>query len=54
MRPCYHHEGDVQECADGEPDRLAIGLKVTLEFRQIQKAGGSGMVAYGYEAAPES
>ncbi len=41
------------QIADCEPERLAIGLKVTLEFRKIQEAGESGVLAYGYKAVPE-
>lgn len=41
------------QIADCEPERLAIGLSVTLEFRKIQEAGESGVLAYGYKAVPE-
>lgn len=40
------------QIADCEPESLAIGLKVTLEFRKIQEAGESGVLAYGYKAVP--
>ncbi len=41
------------QIADCEPERLAVGLPVTLEFRRIQEAGESGVLAYGYKAVPE-
>ena len=41
------------QIADCEPERLKIGLPVTLEFRKIQEAGESGVIAYGYKAVPE-
>ncbi len=41
------------QIADCEPERLAIGLKVSMEFRRIQEAGESGVLAYGYKAVPE-
>ena len=41
------------QIADCEPERLKIGLKVTLEFRKVQEAGESGVIAYAYKAVPE-
>lgn len=41
------------QIADCEPERLKVGLAVTLEFRKIQEAGESGVIAYGYKAVPE-
>ena len=41
------------QIADCEPERLEIGLSVTLELRKIQEAGESGVLAYGYKAVPE-
>ena len=41
------------QIADCEPERLKIGLPVTLEFRKVQEAGESGVIAYGYKAVPE-
>ncbi len=41
------------QIADCEPQRLKIGLPVTMEFRKIQEAGESGVIAYGYKAVPE-
>ena len=32
---------------------MAVGLPVSLEFRRIQEAGESGVLAYGYKAVPE-
>jgi len=40
------------QIADCEPHRLKIGLEVTIEFRKIQEAGESGVIAYGYKAVP--
>lgn len=41
------------QIADCEPERLAVGLQVHLEFRRVQEAGESGVLAYGYKAVPE-
>jgi len=41
------------QVADCEPERLAVGLPVTIEFRRIQEDGESGVLAYGYKAVPE-
>ena len=41
------------QIADCEPERLAVGLKVQLEFRRVQEAGESGVLAYAYKAVPE-
>ncbi len=41
------------QIADCEPERLEVGLPVTIEFRRIQEAGESGVLAYGYKAVPE-
>jgi hypothetical protein len=41
------------QIADCEPERLSVGLKVHLEFRRVQEAGESGVLAYGYKAVPE-
>ncbi len=41
------------QIADCEPERLKVGLSVALEFRKIQEAGESGVIAYGYKAVPE-
>ncbi len=41
------------QIADCEPERLAIGLPVTIEFRRIQEGGESGVLAYGYKAVPD-
>ncbi|MEW5764875.1 MAG: Zn-ribbon domain-containing OB-fold protein [Acidobacteriota bacterium] len=41
------------QIADCEPERLKVGLPVALEFRKIQEAGESGVIAYGYKAVPE-
>lgn len=41
------------QIADCEPERLEVGLPVIIEFRRIQEAGESGVLAYGYKAVPE-
>jgi len=41
------------QIADCEPERLEVGLPVTIEFRRIQEDGESGVLAYGYKAVPE-
>jgi uncharacterized OB-fold protein len=41
------------QVADCEEDKLKIGLEVSLEFRKIQEAGESGVLAYGYKAVAE-
>jgi len=40
------------QIADCEPETLAVGLPVTLEFRRVQEDGESGVLAYGYKAVP--
>lgn len=41
------------QLADFEEEKLKMGLKVHLEFRKIQEAGESGVIAYGYKAVTE-
>ncbi len=40
------------QIADCEPERVKIGLPVTLEFRRVQEDGESGVLAYAYKAVP--
>ncbi|OGQ98608.1 MAG: hypothetical protein A2284_15015 [Deltaproteobacteria bacterium RIFOXYA12_FULL_61_11] len=38
------------QVADTDPSKLAIGKRVTLEFRRIQADGEAGVLAYGLKA----
>jgi hypothetical protein len=40
------------QIADCDAGELEVGLPVRIEFRRIQKAGGSGVLCYGYKAVP--
>jgi hypothetical protein len=40
------------QVADVEPEELAIGMSVKLEFRKLQADGESGVISYGYKAVP--
>jgi hypothetical protein len=40
------------QVADCEPDDVAPGREVTLEFRRIRKEGRSGILCYGHKAVP--
>jgi len=47
--------GDIKVTAqivDCDPDRLAIGDKVRLEFRRVRQDGESGIICYGYKFVP--
>ena len=37
------------QIADCEFDQLAIGQRVRLEFRKVQKDGAAGILCYGYK-----
>ena len=41
------------QIADCEPEKVRMGLPVTLEFRRLQEDGESGVLAYAYKAVPE-
>jgi uncharacterized OB-fold protein len=40
--------GDVED-----PDSLAIGQKVRLEFRRVASDGEAGVIMYGHKAVPD-
>ena len=40
------------QIADVEPDKVATGMPVRLEFRRIQQDGEAGVIAYGHKAVP--
>lgn len=40
------------QIVDCDPADLAIGDRVSLEFRRIQEDGGSGILCYGYKFVP--
>ncbi len=42
------------QIVDVDPDKLAIGDKVQMEFRRIQQDGESGILCYGYKFVPET
>lgn len=40
------------QIVDCEPESLAIGDRVRLEFRRLQQDGESGILCYGYKFVP--
>lgn len=40
------------QITDCEFDKLAVGQRVRLEFRRIQKDGAAGILCYGYKFVP--
>ena len=40
------------QIVDCEFDKLAIGQRVRLEFRRIQKQGDAGILCYGHKCVP--
>jgi len=40
------------QVVDCEIDKLAIGQRVRLEFRRIQKQGDAGILCYGHKCVP--
>ncbi len=40
------------QIVDCDPEALAIGQAVRLEFRRINQDGDSGIIAYGYKFVP--
>jgi hypothetical protein len=40
------------QIVDRDPETLAIGDKVRMEFRRVQKDGESGVLCYGYKFVP--
>jgi uncharacterized OB-fold protein len=42
----------MAQVVDVSPEDLAIGQRVRLEFRRLQKDGESGILCYGYKCVP--
>jgi uncharacterized OB-fold protein len=42
----------TSQIVDCELDKLAIGQRVQIEFRRIQKQGPAGILCYGYKCVP--
>jgi uncharacterized OB-fold protein len=42
----------MAQIVDCDPDRLAIGQKVKLEFRKISADGEAGIICYGHKGVP--
>lgn len=42
------------QIADCDPDDVAPGMEVALEFRRYRKEGQSGILCYGYKGVPVS
>ncbi len=40
------------QIADCALDKLAVGQRVRVEFRRIQKDGDAGLLCYGYKCVP--
>ncbi len=40
------------QVVDWQAGQLAVGQKVRLEFRKVSEEGASGVINYGYKAAP--
>jgi len=40
------------QVADCEPNDVAPGMEVSLEFRRIRKEGKGGILCYGHKAVP--
>ncbi len=41
------------QIADIDPEKLAIGDRVRLEFRCLNQDGAGGVLSYGYKCVPE-
>jgi uncharacterized OB-fold protein len=40
------------QVVDCDPEQVAPGMKVRLEFRRIRREGNSGILCYGFKAVP--
>jgi uncharacterized OB-fold protein len=40
------------QIADCEFDKLAVGQRLRIEFRKLQKQGEAGILCYGYKCVP--
>lgn len=41
------------QIVDCDPEKIAIGNRVRLEFRRLQEDGESGILCYGHKSVPE-
>ncbi len=42
----------TSQIVDCQPDQLAAGQRVRIEFRRIQRQGNAGILCYGYKCVP--
>jgi len=42
----------TSQIVDCDFDKLAVGMRVHLEFRRIQKQGDAGILCYGHKCVP--
>jgi uncharacterized OB-fold protein len=42
----------MAQITDCEPERLAAGMPLRVEFRKVQEEGEAGIIAYGYKCVP--
>jgi len=40
------------QLVDVDPDQIAVGMPIKLEFRKIRQYGRTGIIAYGHKAVP--
>jgi hypothetical protein len=40
------------QIVDCDFEKLAVGLRLRVEFRRIQKQGEAGILCYGYKCVP--
>jgi hypothetical protein len=43
----------MAQITDCDLEKLAIDMRVNIEFRKIYDEGGSGIICYGYKAVPQ-
>lgn len=43
----------MMQIADCDPEEIAIGMKVNIEFRRVFTEGHAGILMYGYKAVPD-
>lgn len=43
----------IAQLVDLEPEEVATGMRVRLEFRKIRQEGEEGIICYGYKAVPD-
>lgn len=44
----------MAQVTDCDPATVGPGMKVTLEFRRLQKEGQAGILCYGHKAVPQA